>query len=249
MSVLLEIAVDTIDGFRIAVAAGADRIELCSALSVGGLTPSLGFMREVAGLPVPSFAMIRPRGGNFAYSSGEARIMRRDIQAALDCGISGFVFGALRGDGSLDTDLLADLLALSGGLPVTLHRAFDLVPDQFAALEQASILGFTRVLSSGQEVDAAKGASRLAALIGLAGDRLTILPGGGIRAENVAAILAGTGAHELHAACQIRTSADAELVRFGFVPSDGRADTDATTITNLRRAIDQTESRDERVSA
>lgn len=249
MKILLEIAVDSIAGAEIAVSAGADRIELCSALSEGGLTPSLGNMRAAASLGIPVFAMIRPRGGDFFYSQAETRIMRDDITAAIDAGMTGFVFGALRRDLTLDSDLLADLMALTGNLPVTLHRAFDLVSDQSVALEQASALGFRRILTSGQAVSAELGQARLAELAAQANGKIAVLPGAGIRAHNVVTILSVTGVEEIHAACRLRASTDARMTSFGLSDPGGPSQTDGTAVRNLRRAIDLATVETQKVTA
>lgn len=211
---------------------------MCSALSEGGLTPSLGSMRAAANLAVPVFAMIRLRGGDFFYSQADVRIMRDDMAAAIDAGLSGFVFGALRRDLALDSDLLAGLMAHTGNLPATLHRAFDLIRDQSIALEQACALGFRRILTSGQADSAEIGKTRLAELAAQAKGRIAVLPGGGIRAHNVATILSATGAEEIHAACRLRASADARMTSFGFSEPGGPMQTDGAAVRKLRRAID-----------
>jgi len=247
MKILLEIAVDTVAGGQVAVAAGADRIELCAALSDGGLTPSAGQMHEAARLPVPVFAMIRPRGGDFVYTADETKVMQRDIETARQAGMAGLVFGALRRDGTLDADALADMLTHCGDLPVTLHRAFDLVADQFAALEEAITLGFRRILTSGQAVDAATGVSRLTELVRCAGSRISIMPGAGIRASNAAMIIATSGAREIHAACRIANKADAGLSALGFIGATGDWRTDPDAVAELRWAAERTQT--ERVLA
>jgi copper homeostasis protein len=162
---VLEICTDRLDDIPLAMSSGADRIELCSALSLGGLTPSAGAMRLAAAAGVPIVALIRPREGDFVFSTVEASAMRDDITSARAAGMSGVAIGALTRDGRLDTGLLTDLVAAAAPLPVTLHRAFDLTPDPYEALEKAIELGVARVLTSGQKPAAPQGAALIAALI------------------------------------------------------------------------------------
>jgi len=203
MRPLLEICVDTPAGLRAAAANGADRIELCAALSEGGLTPSRGFMQRARGGGVPVRAMIRPRAGDFTYDDAELAVMRDDIAAAAEAGLAGVVFGANLADGALDTDALADLSrrARESGLQTALHRGFDLAPDPFAALDDAIALGFDTVLTSGAAQSAPEGAAVLQALVARAAGRIEILAGGGVRAGN-AALLLNAGLRALHASCR-----------------------------------------------
>ena len=214
----LEVCVDTPDNLLLAASGGADRIELCAALNTGGLTPSAGFMRLAATLPMPVHALIRPRGGGFVFSEPELALMEADIAAARAAGLAGVVIGATHTDGTLHTTALRRLLAAAGPLSTTLHRAFDLAPDQQAALETAIDLGFARVLTSGAAPSAPGGAPVLAALIRQAGSRIVILPGGGITPANAPALLAATGATELHASCRSPTPAPSHLAALGFHP-------------------------------
>jgi copper homeostasis protein len=202
VTVRLEVCVDTAEGLNAAVSGGADRIELCSALELGGLTPSLGLMRRAAASGCPTYAMIRPRAGDFLFGSADVDLMVDDIDAARHCGLAGVVLGASAADGSLDVDLLEGLLDRAKGMGVTLHRAFDLVPDRNAALEAAIGLGFERVLTSGASVTALDGAAVLAELVAQAGTRLSVMAGGGVNAGNVAAVIAASGVHEIHASCR-----------------------------------------------
>ncbi|MDP9756655.1 UNVERIFIED_ORG: copper homeostasis protein CutC [Rhizobium sp. SORGH_AS260] len=145
---ILEICVDDVAGLEAAVRGGADRIELCAALSGGGVTPSVGFMHRAAAYGLPVSVMIRPRAGDFVFTRDEADVMKRDIDAARAAGLSGVVLGASREDGSLDLPLLEELRRHANGLDVTLHRAFDVVPAMDEALEAAVALGFSRILTS-----------------------------------------------------------------------------------------------------
>jgi copper homeostasis protein len=149
MTALLEICVADAASLEAAIEGGADRIELCSALELGGLTPSPGLMRLAAQAPIPVYAMIRPRAGDFVFSAREGEIMLADIEAVGGAGLAGVVLGASLPDGRLDEALLSRLHGHARGLGTTLHRAFDLVPDRPAALEAAIALGFERILTSG----------------------------------------------------------------------------------------------------
>ena len=199
---LLEICVESFDDAMVAARAGADRIEYCSSLAVGGLTPTPGAMMRVRDIPVPCMVMIRPRPGDFVYSRSELDIMKREIAFARECGAAGVVFGVANQDGTLNHDALAELQAVTSGLQTTLHRVFDDTPDPFAALETAIGLGFDRILTSGQQATAPDGAGMIAKLVRIAGDRIVILPGCGINGDNAMSLLRETGVTELHASCK-----------------------------------------------
>ncbi|WP_428504648.1 copper homeostasis protein CutC [Roseateles sp.] len=219
MSVLLEVCVDDIAGLDAAQQGGADRIELCSSLGCGGLTPSAGLMAEAATRSLPVIALIRPRSGGFVYSEAEARVMLHDIALAAELGLAGVAIGALTPERQLDRPLLERLIrAADGRLQLTLHRAFDLVRDLGAALETAIALGFQRVLTSGGAPSAMAGCAQLAALVRQSQGRIRILAGSGIRPNNVAALLAATGVHEVHASCRRPAceTPDGELLALGF---------------------------------
>lgn len=198
--VALEVCVDCAEGLAAAVEGGADRIELCSALELGGLTPSTGLMRAAAGVEVPVYAMIRPRAGGFVFSTADVGVMRADIAAARGAGLSGVVLGASRPDGRLDEAVLADLAEAATGLGMTLHRAFDLAPDVAGAVELAVRLGFRRILTSGGAATAAQGVARLRETLAAAWGRVSVMPGAGITAETVGA-LRGLPVIEVHASC------------------------------------------------
>jgi len=235
---LLEVCVDDVAGLEAAVQGGADRIELCSSLAVGGLTASAGLMAEAGKLAVPVVALIRPRGGGFVYSAAEERVMLRDIELAAEQGLAGVAIGALTGERRLDLAMLRRLAWHAGGLQLTLHRAFDLVRDPAAALEEAVALGLHRILTSGGALKAPDGAAQLASLVEQSRGRIRILAGSGIDAENAQALLSSTGVHEVHASCRAVGDEPApELVAFGFAgPSPGRA-TSAAAVRELKRAI------------
>ncbi|MBW6525344.1 copper homeostasis protein CutC [Sphingomonas sp. RHCKR7] len=232
---LLEVCVEDLHGVAAAVDGGADRIELCAALDVGGLTPPLSLIRAAAAAPIPVHLLARPRAGDFVYDSDERLLVEEDIRAAADAGLAGVVIGASARDGSLDTDCLARWVAVArdSGLSPTLHRAFDLTPDPLAALEQAVALGFDRILTSGGAPRAVDAVDVLTRLVAAACGRLTLLIGSGVSPSTLPALLA-TGAREVHASCRVaRTSApDATLRRFGFVAETSYA-TDRATVARL----------------
>jgi copper homeostasis protein len=203
--ILLEIPVASVDDAIAAATGGADRLELNSAMRLGGLTPSLGLLDAVRKqIQLPIMVMIRPRPGGFCYSHSDLDVMRRDIDLALEHGADGIVFGILKGDGSIDASRCGELLRqIAGRVPAIFHRAFDLTPEPLSALEALIEIGFRRVMTSGQAPTAAKGADTIANLIEHAQGRIEILPAGGINAGNVADLLARTGCDQIH--CGLRT--------------------------------------------
>ncbi|MGF6176020.1 copper homeostasis protein CutC [Ensifer sp. 4252] len=233
----LEVCVDDADGLATAVEGGADRIELCAALSVGGLTPTAGLM-ALAGPPrVPVYAMIRPRPGDFVFSVADLDMMRRDIDVVRDAGLAGVVLGASLADGQLDAPMLRKLTGHAAGLGLTLHRAFDLVPDFKDAIELAVELGFERILTSGGARSAPQAIEKLAELVDLAGGRLSIMPGSGVTLDTVDAVLARLSVSEVHSSCSIREPAhDQRLVDMGFVTDDRRR-TDAATVRAMKARL------------
>lgn len=198
---IVEIVVQSGEDAVAADRGGAHRLELCAALALGGLTPSLGLLHTVrARTELPIMAMVRPREGGFAYSEAEFDAMEWDIETLLERGADGVVLGILQRDGRIDAGRGKRLVARAQGRPVVCHRAFDATPDPFEALETLIDLGFTRILTGGGKPKALDGAEILRALIERADGRIEILPGGRIRAENVREILAQTGATQIHLA-------------------------------------------------
>jgi len=196
---VLEISVETLEAAVAAVRGGADRIELCENLSVGGVTPSIELMREARKhIGVPIFAMIRPRGGDFVYSAAEFEEMKRQIELARSAGMDGMVVGILTRDGRVDLQRNADSVRLAAPLPVTFHRAFDELPDLEHGLEDVIAAGATRVLTSGGAATAEEGCANIAQLVRQAGTRIIILPGGGVRPQNLSKIVRATRAKEFH---------------------------------------------------
>lgn len=203
MKNILEICAGDIESVRAAAKGGAHRVELCSALGEGGITPSLGFIREALNVPeIKVHVLIRPRGGDFLYSDNEVDIMLHDIIAARHAGVHGVVIGALQPDGNIDIEKCRKMVEAAEGINVTFHRAFDLCKDPFRALEEIIEIGCNRLLTSGQAISALAGINLIKDLNKAAGNRLTILPGGGVTPENATEILSLSGAHEVHASAR-----------------------------------------------
>lgn len=197
---MLEICVDTVEAGGAAERGGADRIELCESLAVGGLTPSQELMRAARErISVPIFVMIRPREGNFVYTQLEFTTMQRCIQIAKEVGMDGVVLGVLTADHQVDVARTQRLVKLAAPLPVTFHMAFDQTADLRAALPEVLKTGATRVLTSGGKPTASEGAAIIKELISHAGDRISVMPGKGIHSGNVVRLCLETGARELHA--------------------------------------------------
>jgi copper homeostasis protein len=214
--VLLEVAVASVDDALVASEYGARRLELNSALELHGLTPSLGLLKETRQTTtLPLIVMLRPRPGGFAYSPAEFRTMRQDCDLALTHGAAGVAFGLLHSDGGIDRDRCAQLLRQIGQAQSVFHRAFDLTPDPFTALERLIDLGVTRILTSGAKPTALEGADTIARLQQRSAGRIEILPGGGVRAANALDLLRLTGCNQLHGSFSEPRADDAGVVSTG----------------------------------
>ncbi|CAN7271045.1 copper homeostasis protein CutC [Pararhizobium sp. LjRoot238] len=236
-NILLEVCVEDAAGLMAAVEGGADRIELCSALSVGGLTPSPGLMALAARLDIPVYAMIRPRPGDFVFNAGDVSVMRGDIEAARAAGLAGVVLGASRSDGNLDVATLRLLVEHAAGLGCTLHRAFDLVPDFAEAVDIAIALGFERILTSGGAKRAPDGVDALASIMTAANGRISIMPGSGVTLETIEGLLSRLSVSEVHSSCSLDKPAhDLRLVSLGFVAPSFRR-TDADVVRKLKARL------------
>jgi len=196
---VIEIAVDSTESAIAAEQGGAQRIELCSALREGGLTPSLGLVRTVrSACSLALFTMIRPRGGDFLYTANEFRAMQEDIRIMAQEGVEGVVFGLLTRDGLVDKERTVALVELARPMEVTFHRALDMAVDLEQALEDVIACGVQRVLSSGGAPSAWAGRDRLQSMLQQAGGRVTMMVGGGVRPAQIAELMAATGAKEFH---------------------------------------------------
>lgn len=195
----IEICANSVESCIAAEEGGADRVELCASIPEGGTTPSYGtisFARD--SIKIGLNVIIRPRGGDFLYTSRELDEMERDIELCRRIGVDGLVFGVLHSDGSVDEAAMSRLMNASGGLPVTFHRAFDHAADPFAAMEAVISAGCSRILTSGQQPSARQGIPLLKELVSRSAGRISIMPGCGVREENIAEIARETGAREFH---------------------------------------------------
>jgi copper homeostasis protein len=201
---VLEVCVESVDRAIAAERGGAHRIELCSDLSSGGITPSAGLMQVARqSLRIPIHILVRPRAGDFVYSDREFEVMKRDIDTARRLGMDGVVLGLLDGSSQVDVQRTAQLVKAAHPLPVTFHRAFDLCRDMRSALEAVIQTGSARVLTSGGKTRAMEGLGPLSRLVGEAGTRIVVMPGGGIAAEDVTRVLQQTSAHEIHTSLRV----------------------------------------------
>jgi copper homeostasis protein len=242
--ILLETIVSSLDDARAAAAGGADRFELCGALALGGLTPSLGLLAAIkAELPVPVMFMVRPREGGMAYTDGEYAVMERDAALALEHRADGIVCGFLTSSGQVDVERCRRFLRLvqSSAAPsvqVVFHRAFDVVADPAVALEQLVDLGFTRILTSGRAAMATDGLEEIRRTVEQAAGRIELLPGGGIRAATVRQVVRTTGVDQVHLSitepAADTSAAGNPRVRFGVDPPPTETEYRAATADGVR---------------
>lgn len=205
----LELCVETLPNAEIAARGGADRIELCTGLADGGLTPSLGLLEQVlASISIPVHCMIRPRGGDFCYTAGELRIMEQDIALAKAAGAAGVVLGILTHDGTVNLPATRRLVEAARPMQVTFHRAFDVTPDLDAALEDVIAAGANIVLTSGGAERITEAVQVVARLVARAGTRIEVMGGSGVRIQNAQTLSEATGVAALHTSLRHRLCAD-----------------------------------------
>ncbi|HEY4062039.1 MAG TPA: copper homeostasis protein CutC [Puia sp.] len=205
MPVQLEICSFNLASALIAQEAGAHRVELCASPGEGGTTPSPGIIRTARErLHIALYPIIRPRGGDFLYTEEEFRVMWRDIEYCKQIGCNGVVIGLLKADGTVDKQRCARLVELAYPLGVTFHRAFDWTANPFEAMEDIIHTGCERILTSGQRPTAMDGADLINQLIREADDRISIMPGSGVRSSNIAALAEKTDAQEFHTSARIQ---------------------------------------------
>ena len=241
----LEIAVTSVRSARQAALGGADRLELCSNLDQGGLTPSLGLVQRVkAEVDIPVFVLIRPRKADFFYTEAEFEVMKADIIAAKAAGADGIVSGLLLPDGNLDLDRTATLLKAAAPLPFTFHRAFDMCLDPSTALHQLIDLGVARILSSGQKATAIEGKEMLAQLVAQAAGNIIFLAGGGVRPGNINQLLHIEGLNEFHSSAKNKVKS--QMIYKGATPMGSEQleaefewhEVDVETVRKLRAELD-----------
>lgn len=224
---LVEVCVTGVASALAAERGGAHRLELCSGLPLGGLTPSMGLIRAVLeAVAIPVHILIRPREGDFRYDAAEMDVAVRDTRACREAGAAGVVFGALDTGGGLDAPCTARVREAAGALDFTFHRAFDVASDPMVLLEALAKLGVRRVLSSGQAPTAYEGRVLLRRLVMASARRVEVMPGGGVTPANVREIVATTGAREIHLSARrpaVRLDGDAPELP-GLDPVYGQTD-------------------------
>lgn len=245
-NVICEICCGDSESLYAAAEAGATRIELCSALAEGGVTPSIGLIRQAVRLGIPEVnVLIRPRKGDFLYTEAEVALMEDDIREAVKAGAAGVVIGALTPDGEIDIPTMRRLIDAAGGVNITFHRAFDLCRDPYIALEEIIELGCTTLLTSGQAASALEGATLIAELRKIARGRIVILAGAGVRPANVAQLIALTGVDAVHSTCRGTTPSGMRFRRDDVpmgAPGEGeymRTVTTAETVRTLQNIANQ----------
>ncbi len=239
MPILIEIVCESVEDAKATEQGGADRIELCVGLTgTGGLTPTLALLSEVkAATRLPVIVMVRPRPGGFCYNKGEIAVMVRDAEALVQAGADGLVFGILNGDGTVNKTACQEIadVAQQAKRQIVFHRAFDVTPDLPETLKTLIGLDFTRVLTSGGRKAAEAGAETLRQLHEAAKNRIEILPGGGIRAHNVRALVERTGCRQVHLA-PLTTHTDPTATR-GEVSYGTHSCVEAESVQAVRRAL------------
>lgn len=218
---------------------GANRIELCANPHEGGTTPSYGMIRVARqNTSIQLFPIIRPRGGDFLFSRLDFQSMITDIQQCEQLGCDGVVIGMLTEDGIVDVDRCAELIQHAGAMQVTFHRAFDRVKDPMKALEQIIELGCRRILTSGQRPNVDLGREMLRTLVDAAGDRITIMPGSGVRSNNVLELARFTGANAFHSSARSSHPTTMKYINSSMDEDLASVSIDAEEVSELRRLLD-----------
>jgi copper homeostasis protein len=241
----MEICCYNLESVIAAQEAGANRIELCANRHLGGTTPSYGMMEVVRkNLHTPVMVMIRPRGGDFLYSQLEIEVMIHDIQMAKELQMTGVVMGVLQQNGEVNKAVMTQLIDIARPMQVTFHRAFDLTPDPISSLQDLIELGVDRVLTSGQHYRSFEGMKVIKTLIDMAGDRIVVMPGGGITEYSVKEIIQYTGAKEFHVSASGNRPSTMKFkkgqVLMGTSDSEYTVEiADPTRIRRFRKIVDQ----------
>ena len=220
MKYLIEIATSDFLTTKSAIEGGADRIELCANLAEGGTTPSYAHIKKCReAFDIALFPIIRPRGGDFLYTKDEFEIMKNDIKLCKELGCEGIVIGLLNMDGTIDMTRASELIELAYPLEVTFHRAFDRCKDPFAALEELIEIGCQRILTSGQKPTVSEGVNLIAELNKKADDRIIILPGSGVRKDNIKMFAERTGCVEFHSSLRGKAKSPMQFIHPSFADS------------------------------
>ena len=220
MKYLIEIATSDFLTTKSAVEGGADRIELCANLAEGGTTPSYAHIKKCREVfDIALFPIIRPRGGDFLYTKDEFEIMKNDIKLCKELGCEGIVIGLLNMDGTIDMTRTSELIELAYPLEVTFHRAFDRCKDPFAALEELIEIGCQRILTSGQKPTVSEGVDLITELNKKADDRIIILPGSGVRKDNIKMLAEKTGCIEFHSSLRGKVKSPMQFIHPAFADS------------------------------
>jgi copper homeostasis protein len=245
MKYIVEIATSDFATTAAAVAGGADRVELCANLAEGGTTPSAGQLRKCReSFSTALYPIVRPRGGDFLYTAEEFEIMVQDVRLCKELGFDGVVIGLLLPNGNIDCRRTSILVELAYPLGVTFHRAFDRCRDPFQALEQLVEIGCERILTSGQQPAAPEGVELIAQLQAAADDQIIIMPGSGVRADNVAWLAMKTGCTEFHSSLRQRAKSKMEFVHPAFASSEEsymNNAIDVAAVQQFRRALQAVE--------
>jgi copper homeostasis protein len=222
----IEICVGDVESAIAAEVGGADRVELCDNLAVGGTTPSAGTIAEACRwLSIPVHVLIRPRAGDFVYSEREQAVMRHDLEAAKALGAAGVVLGFLTGERTVDRDRTAALIAVARPLSVTFHRAIDQTQDLVETLDALLAMGVDRVLTSGGRPSALDGVAMLKTMVDRAGDRIAVMAGGRLSLDNLETVIPGSAVREIHLGSAVtRTVAGAVPAPDGFPTGWDRTD-------------------------
>jgi copper homeostasis protein len=243
MSYILEIATSDFETTKGAVSGGADRIELCANLSEGGTTPSYGTIYQCReNLDVLLYPIIRPRGGDFLYSNDEYDIMLHDVKLCKQLGCDGIVIGLLNSDGRIDLNRTATLIDIAYPMGVTFHRAFDRCREPFEAMEQLIQIGCERILTSGQRPVAPDGVQLIMELNQKADHRITIMPGSGVRKENIKTLAEVTSCSEFHSSLRGKSKSNMEFIHPAFANSEDTYQNnsiDPNEVVALRNALIQ----------
>ena len=241
MNYIIEIATSDYPTTKSAVEGGADRIELCAALTEGGITPSHGMIKRCReNFDVDLFPIIRPRGGDFLYNHEEFEIMVADVLLCKQTGCDGIVIGMLNRDGSIDVQRTSRLIELAYPLEITFHRAFDRCLDPFEAMEQLIQIGCHRILTSGQKPSAPDGVTLIKELVSTSDGRITIMPGSGVRKENIRDLAVKTGATEFHSSLKGKQPSKMEFKHPAFATSEesySNPSIDPSEVQALRKAL------------